>query len=609
MKILITINCLNFNLNFNLNFKKMSRKAADISTEKKPAKKNLKTEKIEDIEKNLKRKRDRSESNGTPQFNENNIQSNENSSIHQKSKSRIREERIEEINVKVERNNFGSENSQKSQNLEEDQNVNFESLSKKNLSYGKFLEQVQNDHSRFKNVFQKIENSIQSVNIKMNIESQNNIEENKFENTQSLPNNNLLSFSKDFALQKALREEAMRKSSLEENAGLINNSIANTNINLNNNDLAKKLSYESEEISNQDLYINEQPEIITENLNNNNINQSSSKIPSNVSKIFSPIPFKTSNTELPTASPSTLYFQNPNPRYPPPYLTNQATGSKSESKKSLPGSTKNIKEVLNIIDASPRITSNTNLSEIKNPLNISNRRNSAVNLNQEILNQSSRPVRRSSILSSNKNVLVILKQPSVSDFTQVEGNTNTDTFVNNITQSAKNLPVVNSIVKAFTYKDYAVIALYAIIGCGLVLVTYTLYQNGQLDNIWKNIIDFFNSLDVNVQYVILGLIASFFALLIYKKFSDRGYFERIAQEDYNKLVSLICDNHNYEPEPIGILENKFVSDTSKSYNMTEGKYRKNILPLIEKIIKDLNKIEQKEVLIQEQGVKVWDFKN
>jgi len=582
----------------------MSRNQTDSSTGKKPTNKNLKNEKIEDTEKSLKRKRDRSDSKGTPQFNDSNIQSNQNSSSHQKSKRRMRGEKSEEINNKVQNNNFEFENSETCKELEDYQDINFEKLSKKNLSFGKFLEKVQEDHSRYRNVLQNTSPSNQQGDIEVNIENLHNTEDNKMEINQNFPNANLLSFSKDFALQKAIREEAMMQSLLEQNAGLINN--YNINNNSCTNDLAKKLNYDPEEIINDDQHFIEleQPEIIPEG-QPTYLNQSANKlnVSSSVSKIFSPIPLRASKSLLPSASPSTLYFQNSSSRYPS-YFANQETGSKNESKKSLPGSTKNIKEIINKIDISTKIPSSTNLSEIKNPVNNYNRSSSSSNLKQEILNQSSRPVRRSSILSSNKSVLVILKEPNVSDFVQAEPIVN-NSFLKNI----KNLPVINSLLKAYTYKDYGVIALYIIIGCGLILVTYSLYQNGHLENIWKNIIDFYNSLDDKTRYVIIGLIILLLSLIVYKKNSDRGFFHRISQEDYIKLVSLISDNHSYEPEPIGILETKFVSDLSKSHHMSEGKYRKNVLPLIEKIIKDQNKIEEKEILIQEQGVKVWDFKN
>jgi hypothetical protein len=582
----------------------MSRNLTNSSTEKKSINKNIKIEKTEDTEKSLKRKRVRSESKGTPQFNDSNIQSNQNSSSHQKSKRRIRGEKSEEIKNKIQNNNFEFDNYEIDQEIEENKDINFESLSKKNLSFGKFLEKVQHDHSKYKNVIQNPNPSNQQGDLEVNLENQNNIEENKSEANQNFPNANLLSFSKDFALQKAFREEAIRLSTLEQNAGLINEYNINTS---NPNDLAKKLNYEPEEnlIEDQHLDHFEQSEIIAqEQINYQNQSANKLNVSSSVSKIFSPIPLKTiKSSQLPSASPSTLYFQNSNSRYPSNFV-NQVTASKTENIKSLPGSTKNIKEVINRIDISTKISSSTNLSEVKYPTNNYNRSISASNLKQEILNQSSRPVRRNSELSSNKAVLVILKQPNVSDFVELEPSVN-NSFVKNF----KNMPVVNSLLKAYTYRDYAVIALYFIIGIGLILVTYSLYQNGQIENIWKNLLDFYNSLDIKVQYFVLGLIFSFLSLLVYKKFSDKSYFKRIAQEDYMKLDSLISDNHSYEPEPIGILENKFVSDLSKSHNMTEGKYRKNVLPLIESIIKEEKKIESKEILIQEQGVKVWDYIN
>ena len=59
---------------------------------------------------------------------------------------------------------------------------------------------------------------------------------------------------------------------------------------------------------------------------------------------------------------------------------------------------------------------------------------------------------------------------------------------------------------------------------------------------------------------------------------------------------------------IGIFQNQFIKETSQKRNLPESKYKKYILPILNKLIKRKNKIIDAEINISEQTQDIWRLK-
>ena len=87
--------------------------------------------------------------------------------------------------------------------------------------------------------------------------------------------------------------------------------------------------------------------------------------------------------------------------------------------------------------------------------------------------------------------------------------------------------------------------------------------------------------------------------------------ETIAREDYKFIKEILKASKNKEDncEVIGIFEMIFVKDNSIKRNMDENVYRKKILPIMT-LLKDKEEIiEEAEIYIQDQELKVWRIAN
>jgi len=59
---------------------------------------------------------------------------------------------------------------------------------------------------------------------------------------------------------------------------------------------------------------------------------------------------------------------------------------------------------------------------------------------------------------------------------------------------------------------------------------------------------------------------------------------------------------------IGIFQNQFIKEASQRRNLPESKYKKYVLPILKKLIKRKNKINEAEVNISEQTQDIWRLK-
>ena len=112
--------------------------------------------------------------------------------------------------------------------------------------------------------------------------------------------------------------------------------------------------------------------------------------------------------------------------------------------------------------------------------------------------------------------------------------------------------------------------------------------------------------------------------LIYYKNKEIFTCNKIALEDFELLKKLLYDNYlGNKEEYIGLFQNQFTKDCSKSRNISESKYIKYILPIIYKNITEFNEkvykikhnneiannliIEENDVIISGQKMKLWKY--
>ena len=99
-----------------------------------------------------------------------------------------------------------------------------------------------------------------------------------------------------------------------------------------------------------------------------------------------------------------------------------------------------------------------------------------------------------------------------------------------------------------------------------------------------------NFLSVTSWIKIFGFILIIIIIiLLYYKNKEIAIFNKISIEDFEILKKLLYENYfGNKEEYIGLFQNQFIKDCSSKRNMTEGKYIKFILPLINKLIEKFN---------------------
>jgi hypothetical protein len=239
--------------------------------------------------------------------------------------------------------------------------------------------------------------------------------------------------------------------------------------------------------------------------------------------------------------------------------------------KSLPGSSKNIQEILKNV-------------EIKSPRPVMSA--------HEIMSSNNRNRVQSGSVKSLRSITVSIRDAApTSDFTEK----------NLQEKMIENLSIWVRKIKSTDLK---------VLIPGIIVVTGSLYLtfmffNSIGDRNFKNVISLLEVSQFKVQICVVVIF--FIIFLVSKNMSEKRYFKKIANEDYQKILQLLENNYNTEEQPLGIFETTFIKSTSLAHFMTEESYRKNVLPLLDEIVKQKNQLQVKDIIIQDQSHKTWDF--
>ena len=101
--------------------------------------------------------------------------------------------------------------------------------------------------------------------------------------------------------------------------------------------------------------------------------------------------------------------------------------------------------------------------------------------------------------------------------------------------------------------------------------------------------------------LIIGTIVLY---LLYKKKQELEMYQEMAYEDY-ELLELRLNEMKDDEDFVGVFHSQFVKENSEKRKIPEGKYRKNVLPIINRFVKAKNQICEAELVISEQVQKIW----
>ena len=131
--------------------------------------------------------------------------------------------------------------------------------------------------------------------------------------------------------------------------------------------------------------------------------------------------------------------------------------------------------------------------------------------------------------------------------------------------------------------------------------------------------------------VLCFILVIIIVILLYYKNKEVKIFNNISREDFEILKKLLYENYlGNREEYIGLFQNQFINDCSNKRNLSEGKYIKYILPLINALIKQFNEknnankiinnnnqndiesnfiIDESDIIISGQTMKIWRYIN
>ena len=187
---------------------------------------------------------------------------------------------------------------------------------------------------------------------------------------------------------------------------------------------------------------------------------------------------------------------------------------------------------------------------------------------------------------------------------------------NIIINDTKTFPIYKNGKKIIKQISISVISGITIIG----FVYFTSNENQRSEI--KNALNCFSlSSWIKIFVFILIVIIIF---LIYYKNKEIITYRKIALEDFEILKKLLYDNYSGNKEEyIGLFHNQFIKDCSEKKNISESKYIKFVLPLINKLIKEYNEkinninnneinnnlvIEESDIIISGQKMKLLRYK-
>lgn len=295
-----------------------------------------------------------------------------------------------------------------------------------------------------------------------------------------------------------------------------------------------------------------------------------------------------------------------------PFITNSAY-SNTKNRLLLFSDITNVKN-LNINKNTPRIISSAiKMSPLDSILNNSNKHtitDFSFNSPNKIINN------RNNNEISVKNIIVTI---SSSKKNNINKNMEYIEINNNNLNNSDNDNDINikyvSIDKK--YKSFINQIILCLIGCSLIFVF--IYFTSK-ENQKKEIKEALQCLSIN-SWIFFSLLIVFVTIIVFLllKKKENLMYMKIAEESFEYLKKQLLENYRMNNEEfIGIFQNQFIRDCAIKNNLSEGKYIKYILPLLNEHINKMNNskndeikfnIEESDILITGQNMKLWRIQN
>lgn len=185
-----------------------------------------------------------------------------------------------------------------------------------------------------------------------------------------------------------------------------------------------------------------------------------------------------------------------------------------------------------------------------------------------------------------------------------------------------NLIFVKNIKTTPIYKNNKIKmkSIYIYLICGIIVMMLVLYiSKDKSNNKFKKSL---NNASISFSVKIICLIVIIVIIfLIYYKNNEMILYKKISLEDFELLNKLLYENYFENKDELNkrIIKNKFISDCSNKRNISEEKYIKFILPMLNELIDKFNYdnnnmnndckfiIYESDVIISGQKVKLWNL--
>lgn len=447
--------------------------------------------------------------------------------------------------------------------LKED--MEYETLKTKSLNINSFMEKIEKGLKDYKT---KFHNQVEGGASNLNQTSQD----------IQMEDANLLSFSKDTTQDRrprAISNLTFARNSVD--AGMFINDASNKELlqSINDNlnpvsahDIQKKLHYAEDENEHSNVY-------------------------------------KSSSDEESVIIPVRGHIEQPKKQ---PFISSHVvsiSGKKqgTEPKRSLPGSSTNIRDILKKVDSIQQETFQKSSNSISPRPFIAESAKMASNtqLSKKFASDRSNP----KVMMSNRE-LKAFKSISNKSIRSLVSQAGSQIVVNvrptNISEFSKDENVV--VAKS---NNWVVCLKYIILGAGLILISYYFLNYLKQNEMLKFDL---GQIDIagNIQYIVPVLFITISALIM-KKMMNARKMKKIADGDFQLVKNILKSNYANEEFPLGLFENNLIKDFSKNHKLSEDKYKKHVLPMLQQLRKKDSKIIEADVLIQGQSQKVWKLED
>lgn len=110
------------------------------------------------------------------------------------------------------------------------------------------------------------------------------------------------------------------------------------------------------------------------------------------------------------------------------------------------------------------------------------------------------------------------------------------------------------------------------------------------------------SIGTAIAFITIGVV-----IYVVLKSKDKNETELMAQEDYEELKSLILLNTTKDTSFIGVFLEFFIQTRAEYWNISKLKYEAKVLPLIRAKIQQEQIIQECEVIVSNQALRLWNF--